>query len=111
MNGIAFEGQFLEFLDGSIRQQKKMADRAMVQFIVLRLMIVLASASLPALTTIENRAWSIRDLRGRLGNWLSWWKPIFGGYPVDGEAVPRRPLCRRATAPPARYPAPETRSR
>jgi hypothetical protein len=58
MSGIAFEGQFLGFLGGSIRQQKRMADRAMVQFIVLRLMMVVASASLPALTTIQNRAWS-----------------------------------------------------
>jgi hypothetical protein len=39
MSGIAFEDQFLGFLDGAIRQQKRMADRAMVQFIVLRLLI------------------------------------------------------------------------
>ena len=58
MNGIAFEDQFLGFLDGAIRQQKRMADRVMVQFIVLRLLMVVASASLPALTTIENRVWS-----------------------------------------------------
>jgi hypothetical protein len=58
MSGIAFEDQFLGFLDGAIRQQKRMADRAMVQFIVLRLLMVAASASLPALTTIENRVWS-----------------------------------------------------
>ena len=51
MSGIAFEDQFLGFLDGAIRQQKRMADRAMVQFIVLRLLMVIASASLPALTT------------------------------------------------------------
>jgi len=58
MSGNVFEGQFLGFLDVTIRQQKRMADRAMVQFIVLRLMMVVASASRPALTTIENRAWS-----------------------------------------------------
>jgi hypothetical protein len=58
MSGIAFQDQFLGFLDGAIRQQKRMADRAMVQFIVLRLLMVAASASLPALTTIENRVWS-----------------------------------------------------
>ena len=58
MSGITFEDQFLGFLDGAIRQQKRMADRAMVQFIVLRLLMVVASASLPALTTIENRVWS-----------------------------------------------------
>ena len=58
MSGIAFEDRFLGFLDGAIRQQKRMADRAMVQFIVLRLLMVAASASLPALTTIENRTWS-----------------------------------------------------
>jgi hypothetical protein len=53
MSSIAFEGQFLGFLDGAIRQQKKMADRAMLQFVILRLMMVVASASLPALTTID----------------------------------------------------------
>ena len=58
MSAISFEDQFLGFLDGAIRQQKRMADRAMVQFIVLRLLMVAASASLPALTTIENRVWS-----------------------------------------------------
>ena len=46
MSGIAFEDQFLGFLDGAIRQQKRMADRAMVQFIVLRLLMVAASALL-----------------------------------------------------------------
>ena len=58
MSDIDFEDRFLGFLDSAIRQQKRMADRAMVQCIVLRLMMVVASASLPALTTIENRAWS-----------------------------------------------------
>ena len=38
MSGNVFEGQFLGFLDVTIRQQKRMADRAMVQFIILRLM-------------------------------------------------------------------------
>src|SRR3954454_11921334 len=58
MSDIAFEGRFLGYLDSAIQQQKGMADRAMVQFIVLRLMLVIASASLPALTTIQDRSWS-----------------------------------------------------
>jgi hypothetical protein len=54
----AFEEDFFKFLKAAIHQQKSMADRAMVQFVVLRLMMVVGSASLPALTTIENRGWS-----------------------------------------------------
>jgi hypothetical protein len=55
----AFEGEFFEFLANSIRWQKRTADRAMAQFIGLRLMTVVASALLPALTTLPNRGWAI----------------------------------------------------
>ena len=58
MSGTGFEAKFLGFLDGAIQRSKKSADRAMVQFVVLRLTLVVASASLPALTTIDNRSWS-----------------------------------------------------
>jgi hypothetical protein len=58
MSDTVFEGQFLGFLDDSIRRSKRAADRAMAQFIVLRLALVVASASLPALTTIPDRDWS-----------------------------------------------------
>ena len=58
MSSTAFEGKFIEFLDGAIQRSKRSADRAMVQFVVLRLMLVVASASLPALITIAGQNWS-----------------------------------------------------
>jgi len=58
MSETAFETEFLGFLDQAIRRIKKQADRAMVQFVVLRLALVASSASLPALTTLQNRGWS-----------------------------------------------------
>jgi hypothetical protein len=58
MTENTFEGEFFGFLNDAIRQQKRLADRAMVQFIALRLMVVVASALLPALTTIPNRGWA-----------------------------------------------------
>src|SRR5260370_4926043 len=58
MSGITFEDEFFGFLDGAIHQQKRLADRAMVQFVVLRLSFVGASASLPALITIAGKEWS-----------------------------------------------------
>lgn len=58
MSCSGFEAKFLGFLDDAIKRTKKSADRAMVQFVVLRLALVVASASLPALTTIGNRNWS-----------------------------------------------------
>ena len=58
MSDTTFEAKFIEFLGGAIHQQKRRADRAMVQFVVLRLALVVASASLPALTTIADRIWS-----------------------------------------------------
>src|SRR5512133_332923 len=58
MGGTAFEGRFIDFLDGAIQRSKRLADRAMVQFVVLRLSLVVASASLPALITIAGKEWS-----------------------------------------------------
>jgi len=58
MTGITFEHEFFGFLDGAIHQQKRLADRAMVQFVVLRVSLVVASASLPALITIAGKEWS-----------------------------------------------------
>jgi hypothetical protein len=61
MSEAAFEAEFLEFLDLAIGRTKRMADRAMVQFVVLRLGLIAASASLPALTTLTDRTWSTVD--------------------------------------------------
>jgi len=58
MSGITFEDEFFGFLDGAIHQQKRLADRAMVQFVVLRLSLVVASAALPALITTAGKEWS-----------------------------------------------------
>jgi hypothetical protein len=58
MNDSTFEEKFLAFLGQTIRSTKWTADRAMVQFIVLRLSLVVASASLPALTTLADRVWA-----------------------------------------------------
>jgi hypothetical protein len=58
MTSITFNDDFFGFLDGAIHQQKRLADRAMVQFVVLRLSLVVASASLPALITIAGKEWS-----------------------------------------------------
>lgn len=58
MSVSEYEGEFLAFLDATTRSTKRMADRAMVQFISLRLLLVLASALLPALTTLPDRIWS-----------------------------------------------------
>jgi hypothetical protein len=59
MTDDSFEAKFTTtFLAEAIQRQKRMADRAMVQFVALRLTLVLASASLPALTTIPDRTLS-----------------------------------------------------
>jgi len=58
MSSTAFEGKFIDFLYGAIQRSKRSADRAMAQFVVLRLMLVVASASLPALITIAGQNWS-----------------------------------------------------
>ena len=58
MSDRTFEETFLDFVTTTGRSTKRMADRAMVQFIVLRLLLVVASASLPALTTLTDRIWS-----------------------------------------------------
>jgi hypothetical protein len=54
----AFKTEYLEELDKTIQRYRRGADRAMVLFVVLRLALVVASASLPALTTFSDRAWS-----------------------------------------------------
>jgi len=70
MTGITFEDEFFAFLDGATHEQKRLADRAMVQFVVLRLSLVVASASLPALITMAGKEWSsgvavlVADLTG-----------------------------------------------
>jgi hypothetical protein len=61
MSETGFEAEFLGFLDQAIRRTKRTADRAMVQFVTLRLALVASSASLPALTTLQNRTWSTAD--------------------------------------------------
>jgi hypothetical protein len=53
-----FETTYLSDLDNAIRRYKRQADRPMVYFIVLRVALVVASASLPALTTFSDRSWS-----------------------------------------------------
>jgi hypothetical protein len=58
MTDITFEDEFFGFLDGAAHEQKRLADRAMVQFVVLRLSLVVASASLPALITMAGKEWS-----------------------------------------------------
>jgi len=58
MTDDSFEATFTTFLVKAIHQQKRLADRAMVQFVALRVALVVASASLPALTTIPDRTWS-----------------------------------------------------
>jgi hypothetical protein len=54
----SFEDQFLEHLDGAVRQSKTTADRAMVLFTGFRITLVVVSASLPALTVIAPPGWS-----------------------------------------------------
>lgn len=58
MPDVALEKEFLVFVAATTKQYKRLADRAMVQFVVLRLCMVLASASVPALTRLDNRLWS-----------------------------------------------------
>lgn len=59
MDEDGFEQEYLRELDGRIRWYKRAADRTMIQFIVVRLGLVLASASLPALTTLRDTRWAI----------------------------------------------------
>jgi len=55
-----FEDEYLRFVDGAIHHNKRLADRAMVQFVGLRLALVVGSASLPALTAaVPDQAWAI----------------------------------------------------
>jgi hypothetical protein len=58
MTEPAFEQEYLEYVDGRIQWHKRSADRTMLQFITVRLALVLISASLPALTVLPNRVWA-----------------------------------------------------
>ncbi|MDR3493670.1 MAG: DUF4231 domain-containing protein [Ancalomicrobiaceae bacterium] len=57
MKGAEFEIGFLEFLIGTTARTKHLADRAMIQFVALRLLMVFTSALLPALATRDDRLW------------------------------------------------------
>jgi hypothetical protein len=58
MLASSFEHKYNEFVGATVRRTKRMADRAMCQFIVLRISLVVTSASLPAFTTFANPGWS-----------------------------------------------------
>jgi len=58
MNDETFEQQYLRELDRRAGWYKRTGDRTMAQFIVVRLGLVLISASLPALTTFQARGWA-----------------------------------------------------
>ena len=59
MTHLSYKDEYLGFIDDTVRKAKRTADRAMVQFITLRLLMVAASASLPALTLLPHRGWTI----------------------------------------------------
>jgi len=54
-----FVQNYLQYVDERVRWHKREADRTMLQYISLRLGMVLFSASLPALTVLDNRTWAI----------------------------------------------------
>jgi hypothetical protein len=58
MVDTTFQDKFLAFVDSAIRRERWMADRAMILFVALRALLVIASASIPALTTLSSRAWA-----------------------------------------------------
>ena len=55
----SFEATFVREHAELVARYRRMADRAMVQFVIVRLGLVIGSATLPALTTLENRSWAI----------------------------------------------------
>jgi len=55
----SFEATFVREPAELVARYRRMADRAMVQFVIVRLGLVIGSATLPALTTLENRSWAI----------------------------------------------------
>ncbi len=55
---VPFGRSFLHLLDQTVGDYKALADRVMIQYVVLRIGLIVASASLPALTTIVDRKWS-----------------------------------------------------
>jgi hypothetical protein len=59
MGAPAFEQNFLDHVEERIRWHKRSANRTMVQFIAVRLGLVVASAALPALTLLSNNLWAI----------------------------------------------------
>jgi hypothetical protein len=54
-----YEQEYLKFVEGRIRWNRRTADRTMVQYIGVRLGLVLVSAALPALTMLQDRIWAI----------------------------------------------------
>ena len=54
-----FEETFLEEHAREVARYHRMADRAMVQYVIVRLGLVIGSAALPALTTLADRGWAI----------------------------------------------------
>lgn len=54
-----FEETFVQEHAGIVARYRRMANRAMVQYIVVRLGLVIGSAALPALTTLDDRSWAI----------------------------------------------------
>ena len=58
MAGEEFTKTFIAHVDQNVRQMKRLADRAMVLFIVLRLGLVVGSAALPALTAFAEQRWA-----------------------------------------------------
>jgi hypothetical protein len=64
----SFEGSFVREHAQMVAQYRRMADCAMVQFVIVRLGLVIGSAALPALTTLENRSRAIAAAVG----WRRW---------------------------------------
>ena len=59
MANQAYGQDYLNYVSERAKWYKRSADRTMVQFIAVRLGLVLASAALPALTVLSNRIWAI----------------------------------------------------
>ena len=57
MSDLQFKEEYLQHVEDAIRSTKRTADRTMVQFVGLRLLMVLASASLPALVLVDQKVW------------------------------------------------------
>ena len=57
MSDLQFREEYLQHVDEAIKSAKRTADRTMFQFVGLRLLMVLASASLPALVLLDHKIW------------------------------------------------------